>query len=154
MQQSSPSELFAVNLAQLAREIAMDIFPLDQILALHKLTDHQWEKIQDSQHFQRMLTSMITEWESAMNTRERLKAKAQTGLEMNLDSLVLDVSDLSIPLAQRVEAAKFLARIGEVDGSQGATGNGFSITLNIGKIPTHVDVAPSKVIELMDPAGK
>lgn len=146
MVQQNPTELFAVNLAALAREIAMDIFPVEQVLALHKLSDSQWQKIQANQHFQRMLTNMIAEWESAMNTKERLKAKAQTGLEMNLDTLVLDVGDQSIPLAQRVEAAKFLARIGEVDGNQGVAGPGFSIQLNIGQTKTEVAVTP-KVIE-------
>jgi hypothetical protein len=148
-QPPDPTQAFAVNLAALAREIAMDIFPLSQILGIHKLSDAEWEKIQAMQHFQQMLANMIGEWESAMNTRERVKAKAQTGLEMNLESLVLAMADDSIPLTQRVEAGKFLARLGELDGQVGASGPGFSITLNIGGERTQVDVQP-KVIDHVD----
>jgi len=146
----NPSELFAVNLAALAREIATDIFPLETILGLHRLDNEQWQKIQDNPHFQQMLTSMIAEWESATNTAQRVKAKAQSGLEMNLEGLVLAMGDDSIPLAQRVEAGKFLARLGELDGQIGTGGPGFSIVLNIGDRKTQVDVQPPKVIDHVD----
>jgi hypothetical protein len=145
MQQHTPNEVFAVNLAALAREIAMDIFPVEQVLKIHQVSDEDWLKIQASPQWTKMLSSMIAEWESAMNTRERLKAKAQTGLEMNLEQLILDIGDLEIPLAQRVEAAKFLARIGEVDGQVGTGGPGFSITLNIGETSTAVEVSPKTI---------
>ena len=145
-QQKSPTDIFAINLAAIAREIAMDILPIDQIMKIHQLTDEEWVRVQSSQQFKKMLSSMIAEWESAMNTKERLKAKAQSGLEMNLESLVLAMADEQTPLAQRVEAAKFLARLGEVDGSSGNQGGGFMITLNIGTTTTTVDVTP-KVIE-------
>jgi hypothetical protein len=144
-QPKNPTELFAVNLAALAREISMDLFPLEVILGLHKLDDRQWARICSLPHFQQMLASMIQEWESAMNTRERVKAKAQTGLEMNLESLVLAMGDENIPLSQRVEAGKFLARLGELDGQASAGGPGFAITLNIGSTTREIEVRPKLI---------
>jgi len=130
---ASAGEVFAVNFAALAREIAMDIFELDQILQIHQLSVEEWERIQKNPQFQQMLRGLIGEWQSAANTRERVRIKAATGIEMHLEELILALGDDQIPLGQRVEAAKFLARLGELDnirefGSAGA----FQINLNIG----------------------
>ena len=135
MTDNTPSEIFAVDLAALAREIAMDIFEMKDILLVHKLDDDQWEEISRNVKFQQMLTQMAAEWNSALNTRERIRIKAATGLEAVLENYIREIRDSAIPLGQRVEAGKFLARIGEIDTSQiigGAGGGGFTITMNIG----------------------
>jgi hypothetical protein len=144
---TEPNEVFAVDLAALAREIAMDIFPVPQILELHRLTDDEWLRIQGNPKFQEMLKSLVAEWNATSSTRERVKMKSATGLESILEVYIRDIADPSIPLAQRVEAGKFLARLGEMDGQRvGAEGgNGFSITLNIGAVTRQVDAA--RVIE-------
>jgi hypothetical protein len=116
---TAETEVFAVDFAQLAREIAMDIFPLKDILELHKLTDLEWQRIQAHKKFQAMLADITREWQSALNTKERVRVKSATGLEAVLfERYILDIGDLTIPLNQRVEAGKFLARLGEMDGSQ------------------------------------
>lgn len=112
------TELFAVDFAALAREIAMDIFPLKDILLLHQLDDMEWLRIQANPKFQAMLEGMVRDWNSALNTKERVKIKASTGLESILENYIRDIADGSIPLGQRVEAGKFLARLGELDGQQ------------------------------------
>lgn len=151
MKNNSPSEVFAVNLAALAREISMDIFPLPQILELHNLSDDQWIEIQRNPRFQSMLEDMVRSWNSAANTKERVKVKSQTGLESILEIYIRDIVDGGIPLAQRVEAGKFLAKLGEMDGSriEGSGGGGFSITLNIGDVHRKVEIPTvvGKVIE-------
>jgi hypothetical protein len=131
-------EVYAVELAALAREIAMDIFPLETIIELHRLTDDEWATIQRNPKFISMLADMTAEWQSAMNTRERVKIKAATGLESILETYIRDIGDPSIPLAQRVEAGKFLARVGELDGNQqivggGAPGSSFHIRIDLGQ---------------------
>lgn len=130
---ASAGEVFAVNFAALAREIAMDIFELDQILQIHQLSVEEWERIQKNQQFQQMLRGLIGEWQSAANTRERVRIKAATGIEMHLEELITSLGDEAIPLGQRVEAAKFLARLGELDNTREfAAGGAFQINLNIG----------------------
>jgi hypothetical protein len=147
-EQLQPAEVFAVDLAMLAREIAMDIFPLEQIIELHRLSDEEWKKIQDTPKFQEMLGQMVAEWNATSSTRDRIKIKAATGLESQIEVFIRDIGDLSIPLAQRVEAGKFLARLGELDGvGLGAgAGGGFNITLNIGAAPQlHVEARPRTI---------
>jgi hypothetical protein len=135
------SEIFAVNFAALAREIAMNILPVEDILRLHQLSDEEWQKIQGDMQFQAMLSGLVKEWESADNTRERVKIKAATALEAQLEVYVSDIADNSIPLAQRVEAGKFLARLGQLDGSRDAgIGERFSIAINIGSLTREVEV--------------
>lgn len=128
---TTEAEIFAVDFAALAREIAMDIFPLPQILDIHRLSNEDWMAIQSNQRFIRLLESMIVEWNTAANTRERVKIKAATGLELVLENYIRDITDDGIPLAQRVEAGKFLARLGELDGNQQIVGGGNGVTINI-----------------------
>ena len=122
-----------MDFATLAREIAQDIFSVEQIVALHRLSDDEWAQIQAHPRFISMLSQMQRDWQSAANTRERVKIKAQTGLESQLEVFIRDINDKAIPLAQRVDAGRFLARLGELDGqtSQNATGIGSGVTINI-----------------------
>lgn len=147
--QTTPDQIFAVNFAALAREIAMDILPVRQILELHKLSDDDWTSIQGNRQFQETVAALTRDWQSAANTRERVKIKAATGLESILEVYVSEISDLDIPLIQRVEAGKFLARLGELDGLRdgaGAGGSAFQINIQIGEVRKTIDVA-MKTIE-------
>ena len=148
MTDNSQTEVFAIEFAQLAREVAMDIFPIHDIVALHRLTDDEWQRVQRNPKFNQMVADMAAEWNSAANTRERVRIKAATGLESILETYIRDITDPSIPLNQRVEAGKFLARVGELDNTQqilgGGGGSGFHITLNIGNEVKHMD---GKLIE-------
>jgi hypothetical protein len=122
--EQTPLTYYAVDLASLAREIAMDIFPTQQVIEIHKLSDEEWQR------FQEMLASMQREWFSAGNTRERVRVKAATGLEAMLETYIREIGDERIPLTQRVEAGKFLARLGELEsGNTNAAGGGVIINI-------------------------
>lgn len=147
----SASEVFAVDLAQLAREIAMDIFPLADVLRLHQLDDEEWLRIQDNPRFKAMVEQMVREWNSAGSTRERIRIKASTGLESVLETYILAIADDAIPLTQRVEAGKFLARIGEIEGGlhEGGGAQPFAININIGADVHHqLSVQPRPIIDV------
>jgi hypothetical protein len=129
---ADPTTVFAVDFATLAREIAQDIFSVEQIVALHRLTDEEWAQIQQHPRFVAMLSSMQREWNCAANTRERVRVKAQTGLESQLEVFINEINNNNIPLSQRVDAGRFLARLGELDGqSQSQSTIGSGITINI-----------------------
>jgi hypothetical protein len=141
-----------VDFATLAREIAQDIFPLEQVIRLHNLTDEEWLKISVHPKFVSILNDMQKEWNAAENTPQRIRVKAQAGLETQLECLIADCGDPSIPLSQRTDAYRMLARLGDLDG-QGKinVGEKFSITLNIGHIHREVEVkTPPKVIDHVD----
>src|SRR6185436_1869714 len=122
----------ALNLAKLAREIAMDVVDLQDILALHKVDDAAWAQIQADSRWQAQLASMAQDWNSAGNAKERVKVKAQTGMEMLLETYIRDAGDASHPLAQRVEAGKLICRLGELlEAKTGGGGGQVLVQINI-----------------------
>ena len=143
-------EIFAVDFAALAREVAMDIMPLGDILKLHQMSDAEWQRISEHPKFVDMLSSMLLEWNATKSVKDRVKAKAATGLESQIEVYIRDIGDTTIPLAQRVEAGKFLARLGELDGNPnilGSGGGGFQIVMNIGASTQRHEVTAHPVIE-------
>ena len=134
MSATTPGEIFAVDFATLAREIAMDIFPVADILELHKIGDEEWSAIQKHPTFVKMLQQMLQDWNAAEATPARIKAKASTGLETTIEVFIRDISNPDIPLGQRVEAGKFLAKLGEIGERAGADSEKFSIVLNIAEV--------------------
>lgn len=149
---NAPDQFSAIDFATLAREIAQDIFEVGDILALHRLSDDEWAKISAHPRFVAMLGEMQRSWSSAENTAQRIKIKAQTGLETQLETYIRDIGDPDIPLSQRVEAGKFLARLGELDGAGklgSAEGGAFHITLNIGSaVPISLDATAKPMIDV------
>jgi hypothetical protein len=125
------------NFSRLAREIAMDILELDEILALHQLDAEDWERIHSDVRFQKMLADMRAQWNSAENTKERVRVKAATGIEMALDSVVLELMSPAIPLGQRVQAFQMLAKLGDLEVKPDQPviqpGDRVQISINIGQ---------------------
>ena len=99
------AEVFAIEFAALAREIAMDIFPVHDIIALHRLTEEEWQRVQKNPKFVSMVADMSAEWQSAANTRERVRIKAATGLESILETYIRDISDPAIPSTNALRPA-------------------------------------------------
>ena len=91
-----------------------------------------------------MLQQMLQDWNAAEATPARIKAKASTGLETTIEVFIRDISNPDIPLGQRVEAGKFLAKLGEIGERAGADAEKFSIVLNIGESHRVVDVTSSR----------
>jgi hypothetical protein len=149
----------ALNLAKLAREIAMDILPVEDILALHKVDDETWARIQADERWQAQLSSMAQDWNSAANAKERVKVKAQTGMEMLLETYIRDAANQAHPLVQRVEAGKLICRLGELLENQKGTASGqvlVQININNEKKVSAGGPAPSPVIDLkpvIEPRG-
>ena len=139
------SSAFAVDFATLAREIAQDIFPLEQVIRLHKLSDEEWLAISIHPRFIKILGDMQREWNATSSTAERIRVKARAGLETQLETFIADMGDPTIPLAQRTETARMLARLGELDGQglAGADGAKFHIVLNIGTTQLATEATPT-----------
>ena len=134
--QPDDTEIFAVDFATLAREVAMDILEVPDILRLHQLTDEEWQRIQAHPKFITMVEQLTAEWIAASSTKDRVRMKAATGLESQLSVYIRSLARDDIPLAQRVEAGKFLARLGELDGANHVlSGGGSGVTINISTTP-------------------
>lgn len=131
----------------------MDIQPIETILKQYSISDERWEELQRNAHFRKLVASESEAWNSASNTHERVKLKAAAMMEEWLPELNNRLHDLEETLPAKIEGGKMLAKIagmGERAAAEGATGEKFTVTINLGAqsppIEISKDVSP-KVIE-------
>src|SRR6185369_6500704 len=103
-----------VELARLAREIAMDIKERRDTLEVFKLTEAQYEQIEKLPLYERMLTAAVIEWNSAKSTPDRLKIEAAAILEEALPHIGARMTKPAESLAMQVQAGTLLAKIAGV----------------------------------------
>lgn len=124
------------ELAQLAREIAMNIRPRGDILVGFKLTETQYEFLeQNNEFFVAALRAACTEWHAPLNTQERIKVEAAAILEDSLVGLGARMQNRAEGLPGVVEVAKLFAKVagvGEREGGVGAPGERFVINIDLG----------------------
>lgn len=123
-----------LKLVALAREIAMDMKQLPDILKELSITSQQFEVIKQSAYFKHVLAQEIADWNSALNTQERVKLKSQSIIELSLEEFYARMHDAKEPLSAKVELLKTLAKIGGVDSTktEAAAGERFTVTINLG----------------------
>jgi hypothetical protein len=125
-----------LDVVKLAREIAMDIQPIETILKQYSISPQRWEELQRNGKFVRLLESQVEEWNSALNTHERVRAKSAAMLEEWLPELNNRLHDRDIALPAKIEAGKMLTKmagIGEREMGAGGGGERFTVTINLGE---------------------
>lgn len=124
------------TLVKLAREIAMDIHPLAEVLKAHQIEPKDWEYIQDMPRFQYLLETEAAQWHGALNTHERVKIKAAALVEEWLPELNERMHDRAESLNAKIEAGKLAARLAGMGltgaGVNGGGGEGLKVTINLG----------------------
>lgn len=122
------------TLMKLVREVAMDIQPLDVILASQSLTPAQWEEISKMPQFQKRLAAAVEEWQAAGNTADRIKVKSLAFVEESLPEFFARIHDPRENLNAKTEVLKTISKMAGVGGSAdgGATGEKLSVTINLG----------------------
>lgn len=141
-------ELSNYDLAKLAREIAMNIKPLDAVLSLYKITPEQYEKIKVHEFFARALDQFIIEWNSAKSVHDRIRIESAIILEDAMPGLAGRMAKESESLASVVETGKLLANLSGIgkEKERGNPGDKFSITINLGedtKLKFEKDITPA-----------
>jgi hypothetical protein len=131
----------------IAREIALDIHDLGDILKTYKLDAETWDRLRTNHQFDTMLREAIEHWNSALTTRERVELKAQALVEENLITAQEMMVDKTEPASARVEMLKTIARIAKIGERELAgvdAGQRVSITINMGdkKLSMEKDVTP------------
>lgn len=121
-------------LLRLAREIAMDMRPLEDILTLQGIPQSDWEGIQSLPAFQNYVRGAIEEWQSATNTSERVRLKSLSFVEEALPEFFARAHDPRESLPAKVEVLKTIARFAGVGGSvdSAISGEKFTVTINLG----------------------
>ncbi len=137
------------KLVALARELAIDILPLETICSNLHIGPNELEVILKNPRFQAILSEQSMLWNSAMNTAERVKAKALASLEHWLIELHERLHDPKETLTAKIEGGKLLAKLAGagIDKAEVSMGERFALTINIGGAQAReINVTP-KVIE-------
>ena len=124
------------KMRRIAREVAMDLYSLDQILKNCDTSVSEFDIIKKHPRFAQYYSQFKDEWNAATNTKERTKIKAGLVMEEFMEEAYTTLHDKKHPLNHRVELGKLVAKIaemGEPKVNVGANGGpGFSLTINIG----------------------
>lgn len=143
-----------IQIVKLAREIAMDIHPIDKVLQANSISPQEFERIKKLPRFTQVLEAEVASWHSATNTNQRVRVKAAAMMEEWLPELYQRINDHKESLMHKVKAGELVARLGEMGlppekaGAAGAVDR-VNITINLGN-DTKLDFQknlPEKVIE-------
>jgi hypothetical protein len=145
------------KLAQLARDVAMDIKERHIVLSAHSLTQAQYEYLETHNEFYiSALKAACIEWHAPLSTQERIKLEAAAILEDSLPGLGSRLQNTREQLPGVVEAAKLFAKIagvGERDTGPSTPGERFVINIDLGGgQKTVVSTGPSPE-QIAGPAG-
>ena len=69
------------KLVPLARELAMGIYPLQDIMKRLEISQAELDRLSELPKFRHLLEQITMEWGSTLNTAERIKFKSLAGLE-------------------------------------------------------------------------
>lgn len=135
-----------------ARELAMDLRPIDDVLASLGMTREELDAMASSRSFKAMVEEIATRFHAAENTEARSKLKAQLAVEELITRFAIDALNPSLPLVQRVEAGKWLLSVARdgTERSNATTADGFRVTINIGKDPVVIESQPVASEDVFD----
>ena len=123
-------------LVSLAREVAINIRPIEDVLKVYGLSFAQWDALKDTQRFNDLVDQHLVEWESAKNTHERTKVKAAVMVESWLPEAWARMHDQTETLNSKTELAKLVTRIAGMGLDRtldaGAGGEKITVTINLG----------------------
>lgn len=132
--------LTAAELAQLARELAMNIRPRADVLHDFKLNNAQFEYLEKNhEFFSAAYKNACIEWHAPMSTQERIKVEAAAILEDSLVGLGARMRNKAEGLPGVVEVAKLFAKVagvGEREAAGGPSGERFVINIDLGSDKT------------------
>lgn len=143
-----PENDLDTTMLRVARDIAMDIYPLPTILVNAGISVQDFNTWKEHPRFLEYLRSETEAWKSATNTVERTKLKAAVIMEEFMIEANARLHDKTIALNHRVELGKLVAKIAGMGEPKllnaGAGTPTFQLKINIGPTRhTQVTVAPT-----------
>lgn len=130
-----PFKLTEQSLAQIAAQVVVEAAPLAQICAEAGIDVPYYRTVVEKNPFyQSLLQDYVKEWGSIKKTEDRIKWKSRIMMELALPTIGVRMMNEHEPLPAVTEAAKLIAKLGGVDSdkSAAATGEKFTITINLG----------------------
>lgn len=119
---------------KLARELAIDMQPVEKIQEHLGLTNAQLERFKVHPEFLRYLHDAMSEWNSAASTPERVKLKSMHFVEEALPELFARAHDPREPLSAKVTLIQTIAKLGGMGGTADGvvSGEKLSVIINLG----------------------
>src|SRR5262245_9095484 len=111
--QSIRTAVTEVTVWRLARDIARDITPVAELLKTYQLSVQQYEEIIGGKVFQTRLEEEIAAWSA--DGRARIAAKAMAIVEEGLLELFDLIHAPNQPMAAKIEALKFTAKLAALE---------------------------------------
>lgn len=142
-----------VKLVKLARQIAMGMKDLPDILFANDLTQREFEEISKLPHFNRILEAEVRAWANIDNAEDRVRVKSASLIEEFLPELYARLNDRDENLMGKVKALELAskwARLGQTETpQQGHPGDRVQVIINLGADNKLVydKQLPAKVIE-------
>lgn len=153
---SSPATfdvLTDITVMAIAREIAVDHFPLSEVLKRWNVSPIQWERISALPEFKTYLLQERATWAAATNTPARVRLKSAAMIEFYLPEASRRLHDpkeaLNHKVALLTQIAKF-AGMGDGNAEQGTAGptDHVNIVINIGPQQAPVEISTHRTIDL------
>lgn len=141
------------HLVRLAKEVAINHYPLETILERYNLTLQTWEYLSRTPRFNALLDAEKLAWEAAMNTPQRVKLKSATVIEMWLEEAYNLLHDKKELLSSKVSLATLIGKFAALDQHEKATPDAgvladrVNITIKIGNEAMQFGNVTSQVIE-------
>lgn len=140
-----PKDDLDTQMLRVAREIAMDIYSIADILQNNSVDVAEFNRWKSHPRFLSYLNAETEAWKSAANTAERTKLKAAVVIEEFMAEAHARLHDNKIALNHRVELGKLVAKIAGMGEPKLMNAGGgtptFQLNINIGK--NRVSVAPT-----------
>lgn len=141
------------KLVKLARQIAMGIKDLPDILFDNGLTLREFDIIKQLPAFGRMLEGEVKAFEGAANTHGRIQLRSASMIEEYLPELYARLNDPREPLMAKIKALELAAKLAgyseRPEGANVSPGDRVQVVINLGADmkSEYVKVLPHKVIE-------
>lgn len=145
-----PKDDLDTQMLRVARDIAMDIYPIVEILENNSISIVEFNSFKDHPRFLEYLKSETEAWKAATNTIERTKLKAAVVMEEFMVEAHGQLNDKKIPLNHRVELGKLVAKIAGMGEPKlmniGGNTPTFQLNINIGQNKVRVVPQMAKII--------
>lgn len=128
------AKLTPVLLGALARELAVGLREVPDILAEFNVSSADYEKLKSNEFFTKVVDLARIEWHGAANTANRLQLEAASAAEEALPQVYARAMNGKEPLNHVIDFMKWLADVGGLkkDPGRGQPGERFKITINLG----------------------
>lgn len=139
-----------INVIKLAREVAIDHYPIADVLTRYNISTDEWDALQAWPRFKELVEVERQNWNSALNTGTRIKLKSATVIEEWMEEGYRILHDAKESFSSKVELLKLLGKFSGIDTPeqrQGEVAGRVTINIKIGDTTMAYDGEGGQMIE-------